>query len=114
MRRISISSDRVRYTSCAWGGHAQRTPKSRDAVTPCKDVSGRLFSRKTSLVVLAGVEEMPNERLRSSFAMANLSVLDVASHIGVDPKTVERWITKARVPHRAHRWAAAKLLGTDE
>jgi transcriptional regulator with XRE-family HTH domain len=57
---------------------------------------------------------MPNERLRSSFAVANLSVLDVASHIGVDPKTVERWITKARVPHRAHRWATAKLLGTDE
>jgi hypothetical protein len=60
------------------------------------------------------VKEMPNERLRSSFAMANLSVLDVASHIGVDPKTVERWITKARVPHRTHRWATAKLLGTDE
>jgi hypothetical protein len=57
---------------------------------------------------------MPNERLRSSIATANLSVLDVASHVGVDPKTVERWITKARVPHRAHRWITAKLLGTDE
>lgn len=30
------------------------------------------------------------------------------------PKTVERWITKGRVPHRTHRWSAAKLLGTDE
>src|SRR5262245_34111049 len=57
---------------------------------------------------------MPNERLRSSIATANLSVLDVASHIGVDPKTVERWITKARVPHRTHRWSTAKLLGADE
>jgi hypothetical protein len=57
---------------------------------------------------------MPNERLRSSIATANLSVLDVASHVGVDPKTVERWITKARVPHRSHRWVIARLLGTDE
>jgi transcriptional regulator with XRE-family HTH domain len=57
---------------------------------------------------------MANERLRSSITAANLSVLDVAAHVGVDPKTIERWITKARVPHRAHRWATAKLLGTDE
>jgi hypothetical protein len=57
---------------------------------------------------------MPNQRLLSSITTANLSVLDVATHVGVDPKTVERWITKARVPHRAHRWVTAKLLGTDE
>ncbi|WP_020522425.1 DUF5919 domain-containing protein [Catelliglobosispora koreensis] len=34
--------------------------------------------------------------------------------MGVDQKTVERWITKDRVPHRAHRLAAAQLLGVEE
>lgn len=30
------------------------------------------------------------------------------------PKTVERWVTRERVPHRPHRIAAAKLLGVEE
>jgi hypothetical protein len=38
----------------------------------------------------------------------------VAAQVGVDPKTVERWIVLGRVPHRSHRWATASLLGTDE
>jgi hypothetical protein len=38
----------------------------------------------------------------------------VAAQVGVDPKTVERWIILGRVPHRSHRWATASLLGTDE
>lgn len=38
----------------------------------------------------------------------------LAAHIGVDPKTVQRWITKGRVPHRRHRLAAASLLATRE
>jgi hypothetical protein len=33
---------------------------------------------------------MPNERLRSSIIAANLSIIDLAAHVGVDPKTVER------------------------
>lgn len=37
-----------------------------------------------------------------------------AQLLGVDPKTVERWITRGRVPHRAHRQAAAGLLGVEE
>lgn len=55
-----------------------------------------------------------NERLRSSIAGAQLSIMDVAAHVGVDPKTVERWITGGRVPHRQHRWATAALLDADE
>lgn len=39
---------------------------------------------------------------------------DLATTCGVEPKTVERWINTARVPHRRHRWAAAKLLTADE
>jgi len=55
-----------------------------------------------------------NERLRSTIAAAQLTTADVAAKVGVDPKTVERWITTGRVPHRSHRWATASLLGTDE
>jgi transcriptional regulator with XRE-family HTH domain len=39
---------------------------------------------------------------------------DLAEECGVEPKTVERWINTGRVPHRRHRWAAAKLLTADE
>jgi len=55
-----------------------------------------------------------NERLRSCITGARLTISDVAAQIGVDPKTVERWIVPGRVPHRSHRWATASLLGTDE
>jgi transcriptional regulator with XRE-family HTH domain len=57
---------------------------------------------------------MPNERLRNRIAAAGLALADVAAHVQVDPKTVERWITKDRVPHRTHRWKTAELLDTDE
>ncbi len=57
---------------------------------------------------------MPNERLRSTIAAADVTPDLVARAVGVDPKTVERWITKNRLPHRTHRWRAAKLLGQDE
>src|SRR4029450_6457623 len=55
-----------------------------------------------------------NERLRSCITGARLTISDVAAQVGVDPKTVERWIVPGRLPHRSHRWATASLLGTDE
>jgi hypothetical protein len=55
-----------------------------------------------------------NERLRSCITGARLTIPDVAAQVGVDPKTVERWIVLGRIPHRSHRWATASLLGTDE
>jgi hypothetical protein len=55
-----------------------------------------------------------NERLRGSLATAQVRTGDVAERIGVDPKTVERWISKGRLPHRAHRVAVARILGADE
>jgi transcriptional regulator with XRE-family HTH domain len=57
---------------------------------------------------------MGNERLRSRIADRGVSLDEVARHVSVDPKTVERWITKGRVPHRTHRWATAKYLHADE
>ena len=59
-------------------------------------------------------DSVANERLRSCITGARLTIPDVAAQVGVDPKTVERWIVLGRVPHRSHRWATASLLGTDE
>lgn len=57
---------------------------------------------------------MANERLRATIAAKGHTTQTVAEHVGVDPKSVERWITKDRVPHRGHRWKTAELLGADE
>jgi uncharacterized protein DUF5919 len=39
---------------------------------------------------------------------------DLALCCGVDVKTVERWVSLGRVPHRKNRWDAACRLGADE
>jgi hypothetical protein len=57
---------------------------------------------------------MANERLRGCLAAAELTVADLAAHVGVDVKTVERWIAKGRVPYRSHRTTTAALLRTTE
>jgi lambda repressor-like predicted transcriptional regulator len=57
---------------------------------------------------------MHNERLRALLLERGLKPDDLAAAIDVDPKTVERWITKARVPYRRHRYATAAFLGVDE
>src|SRR5262249_45102871 len=57
---------------------------------------------------------MANERLRGALSARGLSVARCAELVGVDTKTVERWITRDRVPHRRHRVATADLLGVDE
>lgn len=55
-----------------------------------------------------------NERLRGSIATAGLRPADLAQSIGVDTKTVERWITKGRMPHRTHRFEVARVLSVAE
>lgn len=57
---------------------------------------------------------MPNERLRAALLEQRKTVAALAEVIGVDQKTVERWITKDRTPYRRHRYAAASFLGVDE
>jgi hypothetical protein len=57
---------------------------------------------------------MANERLRSTIAASGRDYQSVAEHLGVDPKTVERWVLRDRTPHRTHRQAAAALLEQDE
>ncbi|WP_026404863.1 helix-turn-helix domain-containing protein [Actinomadura rifamycini] len=57
---------------------------------------------------------MPNERLRAALLQRGLTIDALAEQIGVDPKTVERWITKNRTPYRRTRYAVASHLGVDE
>lgn len=57
---------------------------------------------------------MTNERLRSAITGAGMTIDLLSAQLGVDPKTIERWITKERVPHRAHRMAVAVALGKDD
>jgi transcriptional regulator with XRE-family HTH domain len=54
-----------------------------------------------------------NERLRGAMVAANVTIEGLASRLGVDPKSVERWITLGRTPHARNAHAAAKLLHTD-
>ena len=57
---------------------------------------------------------MPNSPLRQAMADAKMTVRGLASAVGVDDKTVARWLSYERIPHPRHRWAAAEALGGDE
>jgi len=55
---------------------------------------------------------MANERLRAAIFSSRFDVGDVAHELGVDRKTVERWIA-GRLPYKRHRYDLASLLGAD-
>ncbi len=54
-----------------------------------------------------------NETLRRAIFSAGLSEDDVAARLGVDPKTVRRWLD-GRLPYPRLRWHLAALLEADE
>ena len=51
--------------------------------------------------------------LRRALAGARLRDVDVAKSLGVDPKTVHRWLD-GRLPYPRHRWRLAELLKVHE
>jgi transcriptional regulator with XRE-family HTH domain len=55
---------------------------------------------------------MANERLRTAILTKGLTLEDVGEAVGVDPKTVERWIS-GRTPYRKYQFAVAALLNED-
>jgi transcriptional regulator with XRE-family HTH domain len=55
-----------------------------------------------------------NERLRQAILDAELSLDELAAELGIDAKTVERWVTKGRVPHPGNRAKASRALGLEE
>jgi hypothetical protein len=54
-----------------------------------------------------------NEQLRRALLRARLREDDVAARLGVDPKTVRRWLD-GRIPYTNNRAALADLVGADE
>ncbi len=57
---------------------------------------------------------MRNERLRALLLERGQTPDKLADAVQVDAKTVERWITKGRIPYRRHRFEVATFLGVDE
>lgn len=54
---------------------------------------------------------MSNDRLRDAMHEQGVTSAELARDVGVDPKTVERWVTTQRVPYPKHRAAVANKLG---
>lgn len=55
-----------------------------------------------------------NERLRAALITTGNTAAALADLIGADAKTVERWVTTNRTPHRALRLKAAHVLNADD
>lgn len=54
-----------------------------------------------------------NEALRVAMSARSVEVEALARNVGVDPKTVQRWLG-GRIPHPRHRWKICDLLGQSE
>lgn len=57
---------------------------------------------------------MPNDRLRDSMLRQGLTPVALAERVGVDPKTVERWINQDRIPYPKHRHVISAMLHEGE
>lgn len=57
---------------------------------------------------------MPNERLRALLLERGETPEKLADALEVDAKTVERWITRGRIPYRRHRYSVAAHFGVEE
>src|ERR1022692_3732598 len=56
---------------------------------------------------------MANERLRATLLERGITLAALGDELGVDQKTVERWIA-GRTPYRKYRYAVAARLRVDE
>ena len=54
---------------------------------------------------------MRNQHLQQAMAQAGVTSDALASQLGVDPKTVDRWLRQGRVPHRRHRDGVSRIVG---
>jgi hypothetical protein len=88
------------------------TATGMDGITTLRDVSGRLIVDKTSRY--GRLVRMANERLRSAIAGSGMTAAALGEQIRVDTKTIERWISTDRVPHRRNRQALSAALRRDE
>ncbi|PAK25778.1 XRE family transcriptional regulator [Streptomyces sp. alain-838] len=56
---------------------------------------------------------MANERLRAAMAAGGWTHDTLAQKVGIDPKSVERWVNKDRTPRQRTAMLAAEALGED-
>ncbi|MEU0539730.1 XRE family transcriptional regulator [Nocardia sp. NPDC005978] len=54
---------------------------------------------------------MPNERLRATLLDSDYDERSLAAELGLDPKSVQRWVTRGVTPRRNAALRAAKVLG---
>ncbi|MFC4150248.1 helix-turn-helix transcriptional regulator [Micromonospora mangrovi] len=54
-----------------------------------------------------------NDALRVALHETGLTTEALAERVGVDPKTVGRWLSEGRIPHGRHRVSAAEVLRRD-
>lgn len=54
-----------------------------------------------------------NDRLRDVLAAVGMTASELAAKCDVDAKTVERWVSRGRLPHPRSRVRAAGILGKD-
>lgn len=54
---------------------------------------------------------MANHRLRATMKAHSITEARLGELLDVDPKTVQRWVTKGRTPHRTTATKAADVLG---
>ncbi|MCW3839462.1 helix-turn-helix transcriptional regulator [Micromonospora yasonensis] len=54
-----------------------------------------------------------NDALRAALSKTGHTTESLAERVGVDPKTVGRWLSEGRIPHARHRVSAAEVLGRD-
>jgi transcriptional regulator with XRE-family HTH domain len=52
-----------------------------------------------------------NDRLRSTLRSTGFTGAKLAEELGVDPKTIQRWTTTGRTPHRNTATRAGRILG---
>lgn len=69
---------------------------------------------QSSLEIRTGGWALMNDRLRDAMHRHGLTPDDLAERLDVDPKTVERWITKGRTPYPRHRHTIAAALQESE
>jgi transcriptional regulator with XRE-family HTH domain len=53
---------------------------------------------------------MVNTRLRATLRANGYTEAELANELGVDAKTVQRWVTQDRTPHRSTAYKVAKFL----
>jgi transcriptional regulator with XRE-family HTH domain len=96
------------------GGIKSPGPVYRSILTRlCGRPIGELGFRVPGLADAAPAQRA-NVQLRDAMLASGIEPRELARKVGIDPKSVERWITKGRIPRPRHRWKASKILDRDE